>query len=214
MKIYIIAGEASGDIYGAKLIESLRKLSPSPIEFSGIGGDKMAAAGLTSLFPMSEISIMGFMEVIPHIPNTLRRIRQTVEDIKNIRPDVVITIDSPGFCCRVVEKLKEKSVPTILAHTPHDMQFTAWEDAGSPSRSREVFLHSRLTGTPHKNLKGGFLRGAVLKMINFTTALSKTEIRKNPIFLHYVAPTVWAYKPKRAEKFARLFDHLLAILPF
>jgi lipid-A-disaccharide synthase len=146
MKIYIIAGEASGDIYGARLMEALRRLSPEPVEFYGVGGDKMAATGLSSLFPMAEISIMGFLEIIPHIPNVLKRIRQTVEDIKTIRPDVVITIDSPGFCCRVAKQLRKENISSKL--------------------------------------------------------------------IHYVAPTVWAYKPKRAEKFARLFDHLLVILPF
>jgi lipid-A-disaccharide synthase len=144
MKIYIIAGEASGDIYGARLIQSLRNLSNEPLEFFGIGGDKMLDTGFHSLFPMSEISIMGFVEILRHIPNVLKRINQTVEDIKTIRPDVVITIDSPGFCCRIAKKLQNENIKLI----------------------------------------------------------------------HYVAPTVWAYKPKRAAKFARLFDHLLVILPF
>jgi lipid-A-disaccharide synthase len=157
MKIYIIAGEASGDIYGAKLIDALRK--HSVMEFFGIGGEKMTAQGLTSLFPMSELSIMGFLEVIPHIPNTLNRIRQTVEHIKHIQPDIVITIDSPGFCCRVAESLRNSN----YKRSEHDL---------GAANARNIKL------------------------------------------LHYVAPTVWAYKPKRAQKFARLFDHLLVILPF
>lgn len=144
LKIYIIAGEASGDILGAKLMEALRGQSTDYMDFHGIGGDRMIGHGLHSLFPMSDIAIMGFSEVLPHIPRVLKRIRQTVEDILRVRPDVVITIDSPGFCCRVAEKLQGKGIKII----------------------------------------------------------------------HYVAPTVWAYKPHRAEKFARLFNHLLLILPF
>jgi lipid-A-disaccharide synthase len=145
MKIYIIAGEASGDIYGAKLMDALRTHDPK-IEFNGIGGDKMIAAGLSSLFPMQEISIMGFLEVLPHAVNLLNRIDETVTEIEKLQPDIVITIDSPGFCCRVAKQLRK-------------------------------------SGT-------------------------------NAKLVHYVAPTVWAYKPGRAQKFANLFDHLLVILPF
>lgn len=144
IKIYIIAGEPSGDILGAKLMQALRNTSTDYMDFYGVGGDRMVGHGLQSLFPMSDISIMGFVEVVPHIPQVLKRIQQTVDHIIKINPDVVITIDSPGFCCRVAEKLKGKNIKLI----------------------------------------------------------------------HYVAPTVWAYKPGRAEKFARLFQHILLLLPF
>lgn len=144
MKIYIIAGEASGDIYGASLIESIKKHSQKQVEFFGIGGENMQRAGINSLFPMHEISIMGFFEILPHIPNVLNRIDETVAEIKRIKPDVVVTIDSPGFCCRVAKKLQGEGIKLV----------------------------------------------------------------------HYVAPTVWAYKPGRAKKFANLFNHLFVILPF
>ncbi len=142
-KIFIIAGEQSGDNMGAKLMQALLEQDKN-IEFFGIGGALMGKEGIKSLFPMSELSIMGFFEIIPHIPSMLRRIRETVNKIKKISPHVVITIDSPGFCFRVAKKL--------VGH----------------------------------NIK----------------------------LIHYVAPSVWAYKPGRAKKIAKIYDHLLAILPF
>jgi len=170
MKIYIIAGEASGDIYGAKLIEQLKTMSPEPIEFYGIGGDKMKEMGFSSLFDMSEISIMGFAEILPHLGNVLDRIDDTVEDIYSKQPDIVITIDSPGFCTRVAKRL----------------------------RSGQDFLE--------KTLKKFLSKKKDRQPVDFQLFNGK--------LVHYVAPTVWAYKPQRAEKFARLYDHLLVILPF
>ncbi|MCH2037736.1 MAG: lipid-A-disaccharide synthase, partial [Rickettsiales bacterium] len=98
-KLYIIAGEPSGDNLGAKLIHSLRALDPDMI-FKGVGGDKIAEQGVESLFPIKDISLMGFIEVLPHLRTVFKRIDQTVDDIIRFQPDVVITIDSPGFCKR------------------------------------------------------------------------------------------------------------------
>ena len=146
LTIYLIAGEPSGDFLGASLMRSLRAQSDRHIRFYGIGGERMEAEGLESLFPYHELSMMGFVEIIPHIFRTLIHIATTIHDIVTKQPDMLITIDSPGFCFRVVEKLRAVSFKTK--------------------------------------------------------------------FIHYVAPTVWAYKPQRAEKCAKLFDHLLVLLPF
>jgi lipid-A-disaccharide synthase len=144
--IYIIAGEASGDQLGGWLMEALRQKNES-LQFHGIGGSAMRAQGLSSLFPMQELSLMGFAEILPHIFRIKRRIKQTIADIEAKNPNIVITIDSPGFTFRVVEALRKRGKVT-------------------------------------------------------------------PKFVHYVAPTVWAYKPERAIKTAALFDHLLVLLPF
>jgi lipid-A-disaccharide synthase len=170
MKIYIIAGEASGDIYGAKLIQQLKTISPEPIEFYGIGGDKMKEAGFNSLFDMSEISIMGFAEILPHLGNILGRIDDTVADIYEKQPDIVITIDSPGFTTRIAKRLR----------SGEDGTEKVFKKILSKNKDREPIEFQPFNGK----------------------------------LVHYVAPTVWAYKPKRAEKFAKLFDHLLVILPF
>ena len=133
-KIFLIAGEASGDALGAKLMQALKEESDTPITFYGVGGERMTREGLDSIFPMEELSLLGFMEIIPHIPKLLRRINQVVEEIKRIQPEVVVTIDAPAFNNRVVKKLQRAGIKLV----------------------------------------------------------------------HYVAPTVWAYKPKRSQKFAKV----------
>lgn len=142
-KFFIIAGEASGDFLGAQLMRAIKQRD-ADARFAGLGGAQMQAQGLSSLFPMQEISLMGLLEIIPHIPRVLRRIRETVDAIEAFKPDAVITIDSPGFTKRVVKMLGKGKFPLV----------------------------------------------------------------------HYVAPTVWAWRPGRARKMARLFDHLLVLLPF
>ena len=112
LKIVIIAGETSGDLLGAKLMKALRLLLlPVAPEFSGIGGEQMERQGMRSLFPMQELSLMGFIEILPHLPRLFRRIHQTVKFIRSQKPDAVITIDSPGFCFQVAKKLKHRHFP-------------------------------------------------------------------------------------------------------
>lgn len=144
LKIFVIAGEASGDILGGNLMRALCTLRPD-VEFYGVGGQRMEAQGLKSLFPMQELSVMGVAEVLPKLFSILSRIRQTVREIVNVKPDAVISIDSPDFCFRVVKKARRKV--------------------------------------------------------------------KAP-FIHYVAPSVWAWRPGRAEKVSKFLDHILTLLPF
>jgi lipid-A-disaccharide synthase len=145
INIFIIAGEASGDSLGANLMRALKQLHPDAV-FNGVGGSKMQAEGLKSLFPMEDLSVMGIAEVLPRVFKILGRIRQTARAIRNSRPDAVVTIDSPDFCFRVIKKLKKrvKDIPCI----------------------------------------------------------------------HYVAPSVWAWRPGRAEQVSKFLDHLLTLLPF
>ncbi len=143
-KFFVIAGEASGDLLGSKLIKELKLQNPDA-NFSGVGGDLMQEQGLKSIFPMNDLSVMGFLEVLPHIPKLLQRINQTARAIAEEQPDAVITIDSPDFCFRVIKKIQNLS--------------------------------------------------AVKK-------------------IHLIAPSVWAYREGRAQKIAKLYDLLLAILPF
>jgi lipid-A-disaccharide synthase len=146
MKIAIIAGETSGDQLGGWLIDALRARR-SDVEFIGIGGPMMEAQGLHSLFPIRDIALIGIAEILPHIRTLTRRIRETVEFIEREKPDMLITIDVPGFALRVLKQL-------------------------------------------HANGK------------------------VRPKLVHYVAPTVWAYRPKRAKIVAERYYHLLCLLPF
>lgn len=100
MRVFLIAGEVSGDQLGAALMAGLKALVPDA-EFLGVGGPLMQAEGLESLFPMDELSLMGIWEVLPKYRHLKRRIAQTAAAVAEAAPDVLITIDSPDFCLRV-----------------------------------------------------------------------------------------------------------------
>lgn len=124
-EVYIITGEASGDILASRLMAALRERMPD-VEFTGVGGETMAAQGFRSLFPMGELSVMGFWEVLPRLPKILRRVRETVDDIVARQPDVVVTVDSWGFVSQVVKKLKGRGskIPVVNYVAP---QVWAWK---------------------------------------------------------------------------------------
>lgn len=103
--IYLIAGEESGDVLGARLIAALRH-ARADLAFAGVGGRAMEEAGLESLFPMRELALMGLLEVVPRLHRLHRRLTQTVADIVRRRPAVVVTIDSPGFTLRVLKAIR------------------------------------------------------------------------------------------------------------
>ncbi len=101
-KIFIIAGEVSGDVLGAKIMREM-----PDVEFVGMGGENMAAAGLKPLFPISDIAVKGVNEVVAHAKTLTARIRETADAIIAARPDIVVTIDAPGFACGVIKSLRK-----------------------------------------------------------------------------------------------------------
>jgi lipid-A-disaccharide synthase len=145
MKAFLIAGEPSGDRLGGALMAGLSELFPG-VTFDGIGGPEMTARGLTSRFPMEELSVMGIAEVLSRYRALKRRIRQCAEWVVETRPDVLVTIDSPDFCLRVARLVR----------------------AAAPGQR----------------------------------------------IVHYVAPSVWAWRPGRAAKMAPHVDQVLCLLPF
>ncbi len=144
---FLIAGEASGDILGARLMRALKKQTHGTARFVGIGGPHMVGEGLELLFPHTELMHFGVIEVLRHIPRLLGRIHETAQQVIQRHPCALITIDSPDFCFRVAQRVKRARIPKIK-------------------------------------------------------------------LIHYVAPTVWAWRPRRAKKIARFLDHLLAVFPF
>ena len=141
---YLIAGEASGDLLGARLMHAIRQRTGGHVRFAGVGGTRMQAEGMDLLFPQAELAHFGLFELLRHVPHLLRRMRQTADHIRRLQPAALITIDAPDFCFRVARKVRTSGIPLI----------------------------------------------------------------------HYVAPTVWAWRPSRARKVARFLDHLLVLLPF
>ncbi|THD75079.1 lipid-A-disaccharide synthase [Thalassobius vesicularis] len=120
MRVFLVAGEASGDKLGAALMSGLKALVD--VEFSGIGGPLMEAEGMVSRFPMDELSVMGIAEVLPKYRHLKRRIAETAEAVLEQQPDVLITIDSPDFCLRVAKLVKAKS----SIRTVHYVAPTVW----------------------------------------------------------------------------------------
>lgn len=132
-KIFIIAGEVSGDQLASSLMLSLRARTPD-IEFRGIGGTNMLRAGLTdSLFPIDDLSLMGLMEVVPKLPKLIQRINQTVTAIKVFNPDIVITVDAPDFSFRVQKELKDQN---LRGKRIHFVAPTVW--AWRPERAKKI----------------------------------------------------------------------------
>ncbi|HEY9212107.1 MAG TPA: lipid-A-disaccharide synthase [Ancylobacter sp.] len=108
MKIFIIAGEESGDALGAGLMAELKLLHPGEITFRGVGGPGMRAEGLETLFPMDDITAMGFVQVIAGLPRILRRMRETADAIVADPPDILVLIDAPDFTHRVAHKVRAR----------------------------------------------------------------------------------------------------------
>jgi len=122
--IYLLAGEASGDVLGARLMAALRTQHPGA-EFAGVGGPRMAQAGLDSLYPMADLSVMGIIEVLPRVRLLRRRLHETLADIERRRPDVIVTIDSPGFTHRVLAAAAKLAIPRVHYVAP---QVWAWRE--------------------------------------------------------------------------------------
>jgi len=123
---------------------ALRHRCGDAIRFSGVGGEHMTAQGLDSLFPISDLSVMGFFEVLPRLPRLLARLKQVREAALDLRPEALVTIDAPGFNFRLAKRLSGAGIARI----------------------------------------------------------------------HYVAPTVWAWRPGRAKEIAGCLEHLMTFLPF
>jgi lipid-A-disaccharide synthase len=132
-RIFLIATEESGDKLGAGLMKVLRQRLGDAVQFEGVGGRAMAREGLTSLFPIEELSIMGFTGVVKQLPKILRLIRQTVDAVIEAEPDILVIIDSPDFTHRVARRVRkrESTIPIIDYVSP-----SVW--AWRPGRARAM----------------------------------------------------------------------------
>ena len=132
MKLFLLAGEASGDRLGAELMRGLRQLKPD-VRFRGIAGPEMQSEGLDSLFDMAELSVMGLAEVLPKYFALKRRLDQTVAGVLAWKPDILVTIDSPDFCLRVARAVRAAD-PSI--RTCHYVAPSVW--AWRPGRAKKM----------------------------------------------------------------------------
>jgi lipid-A-disaccharide synthase len=131
--IFLVSGEASGDILAGRLMAALKQETGGRIRFAGVGGPQSERQGLTSLFPMRELSLIGIAEVIPHVPLIVRRLNETVAAARGLKPDAVVTVDSPSFTLRVARRLRASGIPAIHYVAP---QLWAWR----PGRARRLAL--------------------------------------------------------------------------
>ncbi len=122
-RVMMIAGEVSGDVHGAGVVRELKRRQPS-IEIYGIGGERMEREGMTLTYHVRELSFMGFIEVLKHLP-LIRSVERTLEQLLVLKkPDVVVLIDYPGFNLRFARKVKKHGVKVVYYISP---QVWAWK---------------------------------------------------------------------------------------
>ena len=133
LKIALVAGEHSGDQLGFKLMRALREAHGGELAFCGVGGEAMEAEGLRSLFPVSDIAVMGIVPVLKRLPLILRRIRQTADAVIDMGPDALVIIDSPDFTHRVARRVR-KALPNLAIVDYVSPSVWAWR----PGRARAM----------------------------------------------------------------------------
>ena len=121
----VVAGEPSGDVLGAKLISDLKRINPNH-QFSGIAGPLMIAEGCDPWFDISDLSVMGLIEVVKHLPRILGIRKTVIEKVKSLEPDAYIGIDYPEFNLSIERALKRRKIKTIQMVCP---SFWAWREA-------------------------------------------------------------------------------------
>lgn len=157
MKAFVVAGEPSGDKLGAGLMSAMRKrFGDTEIMFSGVGGEAMAKESLTSIFPISDISVMGIQEVVFRLPLLLKRIKTTVQSALDYNPDVVVLIDSQDFSKRVAAGIRKKnpSIPIILWVSPTVWAWRPGRAAAMKSTVDHILAVLPFEPEVHKSLGG------------------------------------------------------------
>ncbi|KAA8550890.1 hypothetical protein F0562_002574 [Nyssa sinensis] len=136
LRVFIVAGEVSGDTLGSRLMASLKKLSPCPVRFVGVGGSMMCKQGLKSLFPMEDIAVMGIWELLPHLNKFRVKLKETIEDALLFRPHVAVTVDSKGFSFRLLKQLRARYGEQGLVCPPlfHYVAPSFWAWKGGEAR--------------------------------------------------------------------------------
>ena len=205
-KVFIIAGELSGDQIASTIIKELIKISK--IDLQGIGGNNLKRIGLKSLFPIKEISLMGLLEVVPKIPKLITLISLTVNKIILFKPDIIITIDSPGFNFRVLKKIKKLKLNIKVIHI---VAPSVW--AWKPNRAKKIssyidflfvlYPFEKKYFTPH-GLKTFFIGHPLVEELS-----SKAYLKKNIITFHNKKKNISIFPGSRKKE---IEYHLVKIL--
>ncbi len=133
LRIFLVAGEHSGDALGAKLMAALQRQRPAEIAFSGVGGEEMSRAGLVSIFPIDDVAVMGAVHILSALPRLIGRVYQTVDAALAFAPDCVVIIDSPEFTHPIAKRIRKRAphIPIIDYVSP-----SVW--AWRPGRARKM----------------------------------------------------------------------------
>ncbi len=131
LDVFLVAGEESGDQLGFKLMRALREATGGAVAFRGVGGHAMEREGLKSIFPMTDVAVMGFVPVIKKLPTILARIRTTADAVIAAPPDVLVIIDSPDFTHRVARRVRKRlpDLPVVNYVSP---TVWAWRPGRAP----------------------------------------------------------------------------------
>lgn len=212
LRIAIVAGEHSGDQLGYKLMQALRARAPGSVAFSGVGGERMEQEGLRSLFPLSDIAVMGFVPVIKRLPLILRRIRETADAIVASRPDLLIIIDSPDFTHRVAKRVRRlrPGLPVVDYVSP---SVWAWRPGRAPAMRRyvdhllallpfEPAAHHRLGGPPCT-----YVGHPLIERLDELRPAPEEQVRRRT-----TPPLVLVLPGSRRSEIARLSDDFGAAL--
>lgn len=158
LKFFFVVGEESGDQLGASLMRGLADLTDERVSFAGVGGERMERLGLNSLFPLSDIAVMGLSAVLARLPTIVRRVYQTVDAVVAAKPDVLVIIDSPDFTHNVAKRVRKRTpaIPIVDYVSP---SVWAWRSGRAKKMALyvdhllailpfEPDVHERLGGPP------------------------------------------------------------------
>lgn len=155
LRVFLVAGEESGDQLGAELMAALKAAAPD-VSFAGVGGERMARKGLKSLFPVHDIAVMGVSGVIAGLPRLLDRLRRTADAAVSARPDVMVIIDSPDFTHRVAKRVRRAApgIPIIDYVSP-----SVWAWRSGRARAMRTYVDRVMAILPfepevHRKLGG------------------------------------------------------------
>jgi lipid-A-disaccharide synthase len=133
LDLFLVAGEESGDHLGAALMRALRERTGGKVRFAGVGGREMTREGLTSLYPIDGLSIIGFSAIPRRLPRLLRLVRSTAKEVIARGPHALIIIDSPAFTCRIARRVRAANpkIPIVEYVSP-----SVW--AWRPGRAKDL----------------------------------------------------------------------------
>jgi lipid-A-disaccharide synthase len=175
-KIFLIATEESGDRLGAALMKVLRQRLGDAVQFEGVGGSGMAREGLASLFPIEELSIVGFAAVVQQLPKILRLIRHTTDAVIDAAPDMLVIIDSPDFTHRVARRVRARSpeIPIVDYVSP-----SVWAWRPGRARAMQSYVDHVLALLPFEPEEYRKLRGPPCSYVGHPLIEQLASLRPN-----------------------------------